>query len=140
VAIIKKYSYRLFKQSRRKDEVDSVVSIDVSRLDLQAARRRDKPNGLPSRHCEVELDTVVSGGETDLTSLHSGYVGPLVSVEIGNRKRWARSKRDRRSKLHIFSRSCRDIRDQESKQKQQNCKSEATMPSRKFDCEGVSHR
>lgn len=48
MTVIKKYGYRLFEPSRGKDEVNGVVPVDIPRLDLETARRRDKLNYLPS--------------------------------------------------------------------------------------------
>ena len=86
MAIIEKYRYRLVKPSRGKDEVNSVVSIDVPRLDGEAARRRDKLNCLPPGCCELELNPVARRGGPDSAGLDTGKIGTLVAVEIGNRK------------------------------------------------------
>ena len=86
MAIIKKYRYWLFEPSRGKDEVNSVVSIDVPRLDGEAARRRNKLNCLPPGCRELELNPVVSRGGPDSAGLDGGKIGTLVPVEIGNRK------------------------------------------------------
>jgi hypothetical protein len=108
MAIIKKYRHRLSGPSRGKDEVDRVVSIDIPRLDQKAARRRDKVNCLPPGCRKLELDPVVSRGGPDLVGLDTGEIGALVTVEIGNGKRPARSHRRNRCTLNICSRSCHD--------------------------------
>ena len=86
MAIVEKYRYRLFEPSCGKDEIRSVVSIDIPRLDGEAAWRREKLNCLPPGCRELELYPIVRGGGPDSGRLDSGKIGVLVPVEIGNRK------------------------------------------------------
>ena len=46
--IIEEDSYRPLEPDSDEDEVNGTVPIDVARLDLETARRRDNSNGLPA--------------------------------------------------------------------------------------------
>ena len=63
-----------------------MVSIDIARLDQEAASRRDKSNRLPPGCRELKLNPVVSMRRIALPGLNAGYIGTQVSVKIGNRK------------------------------------------------------
>jgi hypothetical protein len=47
MTIVKKNCYGLVKPSRSENQINGMVSIDIPRLDSQAACGRDKPNRLP---------------------------------------------------------------------------------------------
>ena len=103
MAIIKKYRYGLFEPSCGKDEINSMISVDIPRLDQQAARRRDQLNRLPPGCRELKLNPVVSGGGADSATLDTGEIGMLVAVEIGDCERCARSNRGKTRIMNIRS-------------------------------------
>ena len=58
MAIIQKYRYGLSEPCGSKNQVNGVISVDVARLNLQAAGRRDKLNGLPARGGELKVNPI----------------------------------------------------------------------------------
>ena len=60
MTIVEKDCYGLIRPSSREDQVNSMVSVDVARLDPQAACRRDKSNGLLPNFGELKLNPIVS--------------------------------------------------------------------------------
>jgi hypothetical protein len=115
MTVIKKYGYRLPEPSRREDEVNSMVSIDISRLNREAARRGENLNCVPPRCRQLELDQIIGRGRPDLAAIYSGEVRSPVAVEIGNRNGRPRSCRRNRLSLNIGSACCSNARGREAK-------------------------
>lgn len=103
MTIVKKYCYGLIEPSSGENQVNGMVSIDIARLDPQAARRRDKSNRLQPDCGELELNPVVSIAGTVWPSLNAGQIWTHISVKIGNGKLWARSNRSDRRILNVCS-------------------------------------
>jgi hypothetical protein len=72
VAVIQKYRHGLSEPSGGKDQVNSVVSIDIARLDQEAACRRVKLNGLLPDSGELELNPVTISAGGAAPSLNAG--------------------------------------------------------------------
>jgi hypothetical protein len=60
MAIIEKDCYGLIEPGGAEDQVNSMVSIDIARLDPQAACGRDKSKGLPPGCGELQLNPIIS--------------------------------------------------------------------------------
>ena len=60
MAIIEKDCYGLIEPSSGEYQVNSMVSIDIARLNLQAARGRDESNRLAPARGELKLNAVLS--------------------------------------------------------------------------------
>jgi hypothetical protein len=88
-AVIEQDRYGLFEPSGGQNQIQGVISVDVSRRDAKTTKRCGDPNGLLAARCESKLHPVVSTGAVALTSLDAGYVRTVVSIEIGDRKRCA---------------------------------------------------
>jgi hypothetical protein len=94
VSIIKKYGYRLTTQSGSQDEINSAISVDITRRNLKTANTCDNLKGLAPACRELQLDPVISAGVVDSSSLDADEIRMKVAVEIRYRKRQPRSKRN----------------------------------------------
>lgn len=86
MTIVKKYRHGLSAPCGGDDQIDSVISVDVPRLDPEAAYRSDEVNRLSSDLGEVYLNRVVGCAGPVLSSLDAGEIRATVAVEIGDRK------------------------------------------------------
>ena len=90
MSIVEKYRYRLTEQSSGEDQVDSAISVDITRRDLKTADTGDNLEGLAPACGELQLNPVVSSGEVGSSSLNAGQVRTEVAVKIIYRKRQPR--------------------------------------------------
>ena len=72
VAVIEENCDRPSKPSGSQDQINGVVSIDIPRCDLKAARRGENVNGLRPGCRELKLNPVVGMGGAAVASLNSG--------------------------------------------------------------------
>ena len=86
MAVVKKYGHGLFAPCRRDDQIDRAISIDVPRLDQQAAYRANQVNRLSSDVGKLYLNRVVGTAGPVLFRLNAGEIWTTVAVEIGDRK------------------------------------------------------
>jgi hypothetical protein len=96
----------------RENQIDRVVSVDVSRFDQQAAHGPDNPNGLPARCRKLKLNPVICAGRLACPGVNARYVGAKVAVKILNRKLWARSDRSNRCTILNLTPCCRGAANQ----------------------------
>jgi len=68
-----------------------MISVDITRRDLEAANTCDNLNGLAPGCRELKLNPVVSVGEVASPGLNADEVRTEVAVEIRDRKRLPRS-------------------------------------------------
>ena len=85
MTIVKKYRYGL-SERRREDQIDSMISVYIARLDQQAAGRRDYSNRLPSNRGQLQLNPVIGTAGRCGSGLNAGQICVQVSVKIRNRK------------------------------------------------------
>jgi len=86
MAVVKKYGHGLFAPCGGDDQINTVISINVARLDEQAAYRGNKVDRLSSDLRKVYLNRVVGTARPVLSSLNAGEIWTTVAVEIGDRK------------------------------------------------------
>ncbi|MGD0963378.1 MAG: hypothetical protein ABSA57_05690 [Candidatus Acidiferrales bacterium] len=92
MAIIEKDRYGLSQPRGGKDQVNCVVSVDITGLNEQAARRPSQTNRLwPSRR-ELELNPIVGNARTIDHRVDTGQIRVDIPVEVCDRKLRPRSK------------------------------------------------
>src|SRR5271169_4481125 len=72
MTIIQKYRYGLSEPCAGKDQVNGVISIDVTRFDAQAARGRDQLNGLVPCGRELKFNPVGAAAAASGPGLNAG--------------------------------------------------------------------
>ena len=127
MAVVKKYRHWLPAQCSGDDQIDTVISINVPRLDQQAPYRAVNGNRLSSDLGKVYLNRVVGTAAPVLSGLNAGEIWTTVAVEIGDRKCQTGSKRSGRRILCICPRhSCAE---HQAKKHGQNYKSKQQVRS-----------
>ena len=86
MAVVKKYCHRLFMPRRGDNQIDTVISIDVPRLDQEPARRGKKVNRLSSDLRKAYLDRIIGTVVPVLSGLNAGEIWTTVAIEIGDCK------------------------------------------------------
>jgi len=86
VAVVEKYRHGLSAPCGGNNQIDTVISIDVPRLDQEAAYRGHKVNRLSSDLGKVYLNRVVGTVVCVLSGLNAGEIWTTVAIEIRNRK------------------------------------------------------
>ncbi|MGB8540597.1 MAG: hypothetical protein WCD49_03070 [Candidatus Acidiferrales bacterium] len=84
MAVIQKNRYGLSEPCGSKNQVNDVISIDVARLDPQAAGRRDKLNGLLPRGGELKVNPIGACVGGAVSVLDDGEVRAKIAVKISN--------------------------------------------------------
>lgn len=93
MTIVQEDCYGLIEPGSGEDQVNSMISIDIARLNPQSACRRDKPNRLPPDCGELKLNPVVSRAGAVWPSLNASQIRTHISVKICYCKLRARSDR-----------------------------------------------
>lgn len=86
MAVVEKYRHGLSEPCGGDDEINSVISINVPRLDQEAACWSNKVNRLSSELRKLYLNRVVGTAAPVLFGLNAGEIWATVAVEIGDRK------------------------------------------------------
>ena len=84
VAVVQNYSDGLPEPCGGKNQINGVISIDVTRFDAQATGWRDKLQGLPPGDGELKLNPVRARAGGVVATLNAGQVGALIAVKIGD--------------------------------------------------------
>ena len=86
MAVVKKYRHWLFAPRRQDDQIDGAISVNVPRLDQQAADWGNNVNRLSSALRKIYLNRIVGTAGPGLSSLNAGEIGATVAVKIRDRK------------------------------------------------------
>jgi hypothetical protein len=93
MAIIQKNRYGLSEPCGGKNQVNGVISVDVARLNLQAAWRRDKLNGLSARGGELQANPVSACIGGAVSVLNAGEVQAMIAIKVSEGDRQPRPSR-----------------------------------------------
>jgi hypothetical protein len=127
VAVVKKYRHWLSAYCGGDDQINTVISIHVPRLDQEAAYWAINGNRLSSNLGKVYLNRVVGTAAPVLSGLNAGEIWEAVAVEICDCKAQTGSKRSSRRILCICLRhSCAE---HNAKKQRQNYKSKQQVRS-----------
>jgi hypothetical protein len=106
LAIVEKNGHGLPRPGGRENKIDSVIAVNIPRLDRQAARGSNELQRVTTRCRQLELDRVAGRGSTFLAALDTGKIKALVAIEIGYRERWSGSYRAIRNAAGIWCSTC----------------------------------
>jgi hypothetical protein len=87
VSIIKKYGHGLTAQSGSQDQINSTISVDITRRNPETTNTCYNLKGLSPACRELQLDPVVSAIRVGSPDLNAGKIWTEVAVKIRYRKR-----------------------------------------------------